>query len=77
MRVVVAVGVGGASWRIHVDIATGRGDVFRETAYLGSACYRPGEGWSEIDPDGPQVREALSAAVAELLPFEEAMRRRP
>ncbi len=76
MRVVVAVGVGGASWRIHVDIATGKGDVFHETTYLGSARYTPGQGWSELEPDGVDMRNALNAAVAELLPFEEAMRGR-
>ncbi|HYE06894.1 MAG TPA: hypothetical protein VEL07_15365 [Planctomycetota bacterium] len=72
----VAVAVRGAAWRIHLDIATGKGDVFRETAYIGSACYRPGEGWYGIEPDEPDIRAALAASVPEFLPFEEAMRRR-
>lgn len=74
MRLVVAVEVDEGSWRIHVEIPSGQSDVFRDAACVGSARYRPGTGWIEIDPDTAVMRAALAAAVPELLPFAEAMR---
>jgi hypothetical protein len=79
MRVVVAVVVDGRPWRIHVELDTGGADLYREAEYVGGAVYEPRAGWRSIEPDRPEVREALQEAIRELLPFEAVMlqRRQP